>query len=215
MTETSGFIRIVIADDHELFRDGLRCLLESEEAFKVVAEAADGLEAIETVRREAPDVLLLDLGMPGMGGVEALEALSADATKVVLLTAAVAHADILRAIRSGARGVVLKHTAARSLIDAIYAVMDGKYVVPGEAADGAPRAVSIVNRAARPFGLTKRELEIVRATAAGSSNRDMASRFDISVPTVKHHLSNIFEKTGVSSRLELATFAIQHGLDRL
>jgi DNA-binding NarL/FixJ family response regulator len=207
-------IRIAIADDHQMFRDGLRRLLESERAFDVVGEAGDGLEARQIVESVKPDVLLLDVAMPRMGGLEALAGLTAAPTKIVLLTAGLDPTELLRAIQFGARGVVLKQAASRLLIEAVYAVMGGKYVIPGATLADADQAVRRVGRPPRPFGLTSRELEIVAAIVAGVSNREIAARFTIAVPTVKHHLRNIFDKTGASSRLELATFAIQKGLVR-
>ena len=122
-------VRIAIADDHEIFRDGLRRLLESEPGFEVVAEAVDGLDASRIARDVTPDVMLLDVAMPRMGGVEALTTLRSDTTRVILLTAAIEPTDLLRAIQLGARGVVLKESATRLLIDSIHRVMDDKYII--------------------------------------------------------------------------------------
>lgn len=208
----SAAVRIAIADDHALFRDGLRRLLESEEGFDVVAEGADGVEATRIATEVKPDVMLLDVAMPRLGGVDALPAITRD-TRVLLLTAGIEPSDLLRAIQLGARGVILKQSATRMLIDAIRRVMDGKYVMTGGTADDLAQAVGhVAVPAQRQFGLTARELTIVSAIVDGDSNRDIAIRAGISLQTVKHHLTSIFDKTGVSSRLELALFAIRHSL---
>jgi two-component system nitrate/nitrite response regulator NarL len=206
-------VRIAIADDHPIFRDGLRRLLESEHGFEVVAEGADGVDAMRVAREAQPDVLLLDVAMPRVGGLEALAAPEVQGTRVILLTAAIDQAELLRAIQLGARGVVLKESATRHLIDGIHRVMEGKFLIGEEIADDLAQAVRRVGASReKPYGLTARELEIVEAIAAGDSNRDIAARLNISLQTVKHHLTNVFDKTGTSTRLELALFAIRQGL---
>ena len=206
-------VRIAIADDHQIFRDGLRRLLESEPGFKVVAEAADGVDAVRAARETKPDVLLLDVAMPRMGGIEAMGASDVGLTRVILLTAAIEPGELLRAVQFGARGVVLKQSATRDLIDGIHRVMDGKLLIGGEIADDLAQAVRQANaQRERPYSLTAREVEIVEAIVAGDSNRDIALRLNISLQTVKHHLTSIFDKTGTSSRLELALFAIRQGI---
>lgn len=206
-------VRIAIADDHQIFRDGLRCLLESEPGFDVVAEGVDGVDAANIATDVRPDVMLLDVAMPRMGGVEALAAMPLDATKVILLTAAIESTELLRAIQLGARGVVLKESATRLLIDGIHRVMNEQYIIgAGVAGDLAQAVRQVGAQPTRRYSLTSRELEIVAAIVAGDSNRHIAERLGISLQTVKHHLTSIFDKTGVSSRLELALFAIRHGL---
>jgi DNA-binding NarL/FixJ family response regulator len=206
-------VRIAIADDHQIFRDGLKRLLESEPGFSVVAEAADGVDALRVTREAHPDVLLLDVAMPRMDGIETMAAPDVDSTRVILLTAGIEPGDLLRAVQLGARGVVLKESATRDLIDGIHRVMDGKLVIGTEMADDLAQAVRQAgSQRERPYGLTLREVEIVDAITAGDSNRDIAVRLNISLQTVKHHLTSIFDKTGTSTRLELAVFAIRHGI---
>jgi two-component system nitrate/nitrite response regulator NarL len=208
-------VRIGIADDHQIFRDGLRRLLESEPGFEVVSEGADGMDAIRMARDAQPDVLLLDVAMPRMGGVEALASLSSGGAgpRIILLTAAIQPSDLLKAIQFGARGVVMKESATRLLIDGIHRVMDGKYIIGTDVADDLAQAVKQVGaERPRPYKLTARELEIVSAIAEGQSNRQIAERLKISLQTVKHHLTSIFDKTGASNRLELALLAIRQGV---
>jgi two-component system nitrate/nitrite response regulator NarL len=208
------FVRIVIADDHPIFRDGLKRLLETEPDFLVAGEATDGVEAMDMARALAPDVLLLDIAMPRMGGIESLSAMQGLPTRVIVLTAAISEAATVRALQLGARGVVLKETATRYLLDGIRRVVAGRYVLGEGVVDDVVAAISRVedDRAARRFNLTHRERDIVTAIVAGQSNKDIADQLRISTQTVKHHLTSIFDKTGVSTRLELAMFALRHRL---
>ena len=206
-------IRIAIVDDHPIFRDGLKHLLESDPNFEVVAEGSDGMDANRIVRDTRPDVLLLDFAMPTLNGVDTLEDLPRNITHVILLTAAIDAEDVLRAIQLGARGVILKESPTRVLVEGIHRVMDGGYVIGSEITNDLAHAVSRLSaEVSRPFGLTPRELEIAAAIADGASNRELAERLTIGLQTVKHHLASIFIKTGVSTRLELALFVIDHGL---
>jgi two-component system, NarL family, nitrate/nitrite response regulator NarL len=209
--ESPRAVRIVIADDHPIFRDGLRKLLESEPGFAVVGEADDGLTAIRAVQALNPDLLLLDVAMPKLGGIEALAALQGQHTQVLILTAGISDAALVRAFQLGARGVVLKETATRQLLTGIRRVISGRYVVGEGAVESMAEALARpASERERRFGLTRRELEIIGAIVAGESNKEIADRLSISIQTVKHHLTSIFDKTGVSSRLELALFAVNH-----
>lgn len=206
-------VRIGIVDDHEIFRAGLRRLLSTEAGFEVVAEGADGHDATSLVREAHPDVLLLDVAMPRKGGLEALRSLAGSSTRIVLLTAGIHPSDLLRAMQLGARGIVRKDSAPQVLIEGIYRVAAGKYWIGAGVADDLASALKQVGANTTPeFGLTVRELEVVTGIVAGETNRDMAARLGISEQTVKHHLSSIFDKTGVSTRLELALLAIRQGL---
>jgi DNA-binding NarL/FixJ family response regulator len=213
-------VRILIADDHPIFRDGLKRLLESEHGFRVVGEACDGIEAVDLVKKLNPEILLLDLAMPRRAGIEALRDLSTDTSpvRVILLTAAAEKEQIVEALQLGARGVVLKDSATQILLKSIHAVMDGEYWVGRESVSnlvqylrGLIGSSSAAPRRSR-YGLTPRELEIISAVVAGYANREIAEHFKISEDTVKHHLSNIFDKLGVSTRLELALFAVNQAL---
>lgn len=207
-------VRIVIADDHPIFRDGLKRLLETEPDFRVVGEATDGIQAMELTGTLGPDVLLLDVAMPRMGGIESLSSIDVLRTRVIVLTAAISEAATVRALQLGARGVVLKESATRYLLDGIRRVVAGRYVLGEGVVDDVVTAIARVerDREARRFNLTQREGDIVRAIVAGQSNKDIADQLGISTQTVKHHLTSIFDKTGVSSRLELAMFALRHRL---
>jgi two-component system, NarL family, nitrate/nitrite response regulator NarL len=214
-------IRIVIADDHPIFRDGLRRLLEAESDLKVIGEACDGAEAVKLARQFRPDILLLDLAMPRHPGLEALREMSSgspDGVRVILLTAAAEKNQIVEALQLGARGVVLKDSATQLLLKAIHTVMSGEYWVGRESVSNLVlylrNLVQSSGEEARQkkFGLTPRELEIVSAVVAGFANKEIAEHFKISEDTVKHHLSNIFDKLGVSTRLELALFAVNQSL---
>lgn len=216
---SSAPIRVLIADDHALFRNGLRKLLEAEEGFEVVGEASDGEMLVEMARQMQTDVVLLDLSMPRQDGMDALRELAAAEIPVrtLLLTASIDKTQIVQALKLGAYGVILKESTTQRLFDSIRCVMAGQYWVGRESVSDLVRALRSVsptegNSRSRQFGLTPRELEIVTLVVAGYSNPDIAQRCSISEQTVKHHVSNIFDKLGVSNRLELALFAVNHGL---
>jgi DNA-binding NarL/FixJ family response regulator len=211
---------IVIADDHTILREGLHRLLEMEEDLKVVGHAANGVEAVEMVHLHRPSLLLLDLAMPGMNGLEVLRELAHGGrreqgeTRCLLLTAKITQRQIIEAIHAGARGVVLKESAAKELLSAIRDVMAGLYWMNREPVANIATYLRTMSAEPTPinsgFGLTRREGDILVTIVDGLSNKEIAHRFSLSEDTVKHHLTSIFEKVGVSSRLELAMFAINH-----
>jgi DNA-binding NarL/FixJ family response regulator len=212
-------IRIVIADDHPVVRIGVRNMLTVEDGFEVVAEAADGDEAITHTLEQQPDILLLDVQMPRLPGLEAMRAImnGTPTVKILLLTSTITTQQIIEALHIGARGIVLKDALAGHLQTAIRTVFAGDYWIGGKRVVNLVSALhDLMQQAAVPqrktYGLTPRELEVVGCIVEGCSNRDVAKQFSLSEETVKRHLSNIFDKTGVSTRLELALFAIAHQL---
>lgn len=216
--ECSDGIRIVIADDHPIFRRGLRQLLEAEPDFAIVGEASDGEEAVRLARAAQPDVLLLDVAMPGVSGMDALAELngSSPAIRTILLTASIERAEIVKALQLGAAGVVLKSTASELLLKSIRSVMAGQHWIGHEAVSDLVELLrSYVDAPAEKparerFRLTPRELEVISAVVSGLTNKEIAKKFSLSEDTVKHHLTNIFDKVGASNRLELALFAVHH-----
>jgi DNA-binding NarL/FixJ family response regulator len=212
-------IRVVIADDHPIFREGLIKLLETKPDLLVVGAAADGDDAMKLVAELEPDLLLLDLAMPRMGGLVALRELRDKSTRarIILVTAAIDKTEIVTGLQLGAQGVVLKDSASEVLFKSIRAVMAGQYWVGRNRVTDLASTLRELSASApgptrKQFGLTPRELEIVGAILGGFSNSDIAAKFSISEKTVKHHLTNIFDKLGVSNRLELALFALHHNL---
>lgn len=212
-------IRIVLADDHPVVCIGVRNMLSEESGFEVVGEASDGDEAITETLELQPDILLLDVQMPRLPGLEAMRAIMAGTptVKIILLTSLITTQQIIEALHIGARGIVLKDALAGHLQIAIRTVYGGDYWIGGKRVINLVSALhDLMQQAQVPqrktYGLTPRELEVVGAIVEGCSNRDIAKQFTLSEETVKRHLSNVFDKTGVSTRLELALFAIAHQL---
>jgi DNA-binding NarL/FixJ family response regulator len=217
---SNGGIRIVVADDHPVVRFGVKNMLMHDTGFEVVGEAEDGDDAITQTLELEPDILLLDLQMPRLPGLEAMRAIMGRSprVKIILLTSTVSTQQIIEALQIGARGIVLKDAVAGDLSTAIRAVSTGDYWIGGQRVVNLVKALhDLMQQAAetperKTYGLTPRELEVVGCIVEGCSNKDVAKQFSISEETVKRHLSNIFDKTGVSTRLELALFAISHKL---
>jgi two-component system nitrate/nitrite response regulator NarL len=212
-------IRILIADDHPVIRIGVRNMLQSEPGLDVVGECSDGDEAITQTLELLPDILLLDVYMPRLPGIEAMRSImnGSPTVKIILLTSTISTQQIIEALQIGARGIVIKDAVADHITAAIRAVSGGDYWIGGKRVVNLVGALhDLMQQAAVPdrktFGLTPREMEVVGCIVEGCSNRDIAKQFGLSEETVKRHLSNIFDKTGVSTRLELAMFAIAHHL---
>jgi two-component system, NarL family, nitrate/nitrite response regulator NarL len=213
-------VRTLIVDDHPTFRYGLRRLLETQPDFQVVGEAADGVDVVNLVETLKPDVLLLDLSMPRRGGLEVLADLAARSSDVrpIILAAALSKSEMAQAFRLGARGVMLKESTTELIIESIRSVMKGEYWVGRENVSDLVQlfrryAAGLSGKDARErFGLSTRELEVVTAVVAGYSNKEISQKLSLSVQTVKHHITSIFDKLGVSNRMELTLFAISHHL---
>ena len=221
-----GMIRVLIADDHPIVRDGLKKLLSLEEDFQVVGEASDGCEVLDRVQELDPDVLLLDLRMPNLDGLSALQALQQTnkRTRVIVLTASEDKNEFVQAMKLGCSGIVLKQTAPELIVKSIRKVHGGEIWLDSHttaavirqfvAADDAPQptAPQAATRERERSPLSQREREIVALVAQGFKNKEMAEKMFISEQTVKNHLHNIFDKLGVSDRLELALYAIHNNL---
>ena len=217
---SNQMIRIVVADDHPVVRFGVKNILTSDLGFTVVGEAEDGDVAITETLDKEPDILLLDLQMPRLPGLEAMRAIMSRSprVKIVLLTSQITTQQVIEALQIGARGIVLKDAVSGELSEALRAVISGDYWINGQRVVNLLKALhELMQKAAavpekKTYGLTPRELEVVTCIVEGCSNKDIAKQFTISEETVKRHLSNVFDKTGVSTRLELALFAIAHKL---
>jgi len=216
-TQTTGTVKVLIADDHGILREGLKGLLGLYEDLEVVDEAVTGTEAVAKTRELKPDILLLDLIMPEMGGVEVLEALAAEKlpTKVIVLTGADDDELLARCIQSGAMGYLLKDAASNQLVDAIRTVAAGGCWLPPGLTEKLFRGM-----AKKPQGeesaklslLTAREMEVFKLLGEAKSNASIADALFISEHTVKVHVGRILEKLGLSSRAEAVKFAIRAGL---
>jgi DNA-binding NarL/FixJ family response regulator len=228
-TTTKSKIRIVVADDHPIFRDGLCRLLALEEDFEVVAQAQDGRQVLDVLQQHEPDILLLDLKMPGLDGLATLQRLqiAKNKTRVIVLTASDDKNEFVQAMKLGTSGIVLKQTATELLIKSIRKVHAGEIWLDSHttaavirqfvANDEAPPAMHALpavssTRERERSPLSQREREIVALVAQGFKNKEMAEKMFISEQTVKNHLHNIFDKLGVSDRLELALYAIHNNL---
>ncbi|NYT24701.1 response regulator transcription factor [Alcaligenaceae bacterium] len=212
-------IRILLIDDHTLFRSGVRLLLKRQSDFEVVAEAADGIEGLKRARELRPDAILLDLNMPGLSGLEVLQILSQDLPDcaVIVLTVSEEGDELAQALRSGARGYLVKNIDADALVAGIRRAVEGEPVIdqgmtaklveqfrnPAPAAGGAD---------AQRSKLTAREMQVTQLLARGASNKAIARELDVSESTVKIHVQNVLKKLNLNSRVQIAVYVVEHGL---
>lgn len=205
-------IRVLIVDDHSVVRQGLRMFLGSDPELEVVGEARDGAEAISLTRQLQPDVVLMDLLMPGMDGIAATRVIRRDLpdAEVVALTSVLEDVAVIDAMRAGAIGYLLKDTDAHELRRAIKAAAVGQVQLSPQAAARLLREVRTPEKSAEP--LTGREIEVLRLLAQGKSNKEIAGTLNIAEQTTKTHVSHILDKLGVPSRTQAALYAIRIGL---
>jgi DNA-binding NarL/FixJ family response regulator len=203
-------IKIMIVEDHAVVRQGLAALLAITPDFTVVAQAADGRQAIEQFRRHQPDVTLMDLRLPQMNGVEAISRIRIDfpQARIIVLTTFDGDEDIYRALQAGARGYLLKGMTGEELVEAIRSVHAGKSRIPS------PVAERLAERMSAP-SLTGRETEVLELIVGGNSNKEIASALAISEATVKTHINSLLSKLGVTDRTQAATTALQRGIVHL
>lgn len=214
-------IRILIVDDHTLFRSGIKLALQRHKGFEVVGEAGDGLEGIKRARQLKPDVVLLDLHMPGTGGLEALRVLVEDLpeTQVVMLTVSEDAEDLLETLRAGARGYLLKNIDTEFFLESIQRAARGESVMSPQIAHKladslrAPQKDSATVAAdVSPSKLSPREREIIVMLAHGASNKEIARVLNLSESTIKIHVQGILRKLNIAKRVQAAVYAVEHGL---
>jgi DNA-binding NarL/FixJ family response regulator len=207
--------RVVIADDQTLFRTGLARLLDEDSRVEVVGQAADGAEAVALVLKLKPDVVLMDLKMPNVDGIEATRQLVAadPSINVLILTTFEADNYVIQALKAGARGYVLKDSLAGAVVSSIVAVMAGERVMASAVAN---RVLEMLTGTTTPKefydGLTVREIEILKLVANGLANKQIAYRLKISEKTVRNHVSNMYEKLGIYDRSQAVLYAVRKGL---
>lgn len=211
-------LRILIVDDHSLFRSGIKLVLQRQEDFSVVGEAGDGLEGVKRAKQLKPDVVLLDLHMPGTGGLEALRLLAEEVptVQVLMLTVSEDAEDLLEALRSGARGYLLKNIDTEFLVDSIQRAARGESVMShelaGKLADAMRQPPKEARNGSSAGKLSPREREIIVMLARGASNKEIARKLDLAESTVKIHVQGILRKLNLASRVQAAVYAVEHGL---
>ncbi|WP_137926190.1 response regulator [Cupriavidus sp. 2SB] len=213
-------IRILLIDDHTLFRSGIRALLQRQADFEIVDEAADGVEGIKRAKQHRPDVILLDLNMPGLSGLDALQLMVEDLpdSAVIMLTVSEEAEELATALRSGARGYLLKNIETEALTSAIRRAAAGEPVI-SEAMTAklvqqfrAPSPPAAAPRAADAPSLTARERDIVQGLVRGEINKEIARDLGVAESTVKIHVQNILKKLNLASRVQVAVYAVEHGI---
>jgi DNA-binding NarL/FixJ family response regulator len=203
-------IRILTVDDHALLRKGIAALVNAEPDMKLIAEASNGGEAIESFQLHRPDVTLMDIQMPGFNGIEAIDRILSEFpdARIIVLTTYTGDVQVLRALRAGARGYVLKGHVHRELLDTIRAVHAGQKGIP-------PDIAAELAEHAADDELTTREVDVLRLIAAGNSNKLVADQLSIGEATVKSHVTNILSKLGANDRGHAVTIALKRGIIQL
>jgi DNA-binding NarL/FixJ family response regulator len=219
MAGNNGRIHVLIASEHPVFRDGLRQVLEAEAGFGVVGLASDGTQALRLARKLKPDILLFDLGMSSGADRETLKGISSSpSVRTILLSAVPDKELVLEVLQLGVRGVISKQSPVPVLVRCMRSVMAGQYWVGRDSVNSIVEALRRHTPSpksqpkTRNFGITPREFEIVAGVVSGRTNKVIAEKLSLSEQTVKHQLTSLFDKLGVSGRLELALFATNHGL---
>ncbi len=213
-------LRVLLVDDHKLFRSGVKALLARQSDIEVVGEAADGLDGVQQARQLRPDVILLDLHMPGVSGREAVKTLSEELpeTRVLMLTVSEDAEDLLETLHAGAAGYLLKNIDAEYFVDAIRRAAVGDSVVSpemtGKLVAGLKRKVAAPALPPVKDLLSAREREILAALARGASNKELAREFELAESTVKIHVQNILRKLKLTSRVQAAVYAVEHGISK-
>jgi len=208
-------VRVLVVDDQTLFRTGLTSLLKDDERVEVVGQAVDGADAIKQAIKLKPDVVLMDIKMPNADGIEATRQIieTLPGVKIMILTAFETDSQVIQALKSGASGYVLKDSSAASIVNSIVAVMSGERVMASSVAN---RVLDMLTGATTPKefydGLTNREIEILKLLANGMANKQIAYRLKISEKTVRNHVSNAYEKLGISDRSQAVLYAVKKGL---
>lgn len=211
-------IKVMLADDHALMREGIKHLLEFDGSIEVIEEANDGIECLEKLKKVKPDILLLDINMPDMNGIEVLEELKRknNPVKILMLTVHSEVEYLIKAVDIGADGYILKDSGSIELKQAINAIMtDDSYIQPSLLPALNSRLINRDIDKEKLDSLTKREIEILTQVAGGMFNKEIANNLDISERTVKNHISNIFKKIDVSDRTQAAVFAIRNNIVKL
>lgn len=211
-------ISILIADDHSMIREGLKQLLELEQDFNVIGFADNGREAIDKINELHPDILLLDVNMPVLGGIETLAEIRKNNinVKIIMLTIHNEREYLIKSVGLGCDGYILKESDSDELKNAIYNVYEGKrYIQPNMTPMLNSYLASKADDDKKLVGLTKREVQVLKLVAEGMFNRDIAERLEISERTVKNHIANIFKKIQVSDRTQAAVFAIKNNLTEI
>lgn len=217
--ENPNRIRILLIDDHTLFRSGIKALLQRQPGFEVVGEAGDALEGIKRAKTLQPDVVLLDIHMPGMTGREAVSLVADEApeARILMLTVSEDVEDLLQALRAGAHGYLLKNIETDFLVNAIRSAVEGESVMSPQMTSKLMKSVSIPQATTTPVAadkdkLSPREREILGFLARGASNKEIARSLELAESTVKIHVQNILKKLNLLSRVQAAVYAVEHGL---